>query len=146
MPAGGAIGQNCLGGFWFAHLHSLTLLQNGKRGYSSRTASRPCSPMAQHSPTPLRRWISGSVRSEDEQPLEGVPARVIRLLSDNRVHPSGSPPGGGAAQRLSWHGIGHIMPLRGGVSSRSRPKSISKSMQPTASGSNRALKAALPSP
>ena len=34
--------------------------------------------MAQHSPTPLRRWISGSVRSEDEQPLEGVPARVIR--------------------------------------------------------------------
>jgi hypothetical protein len=103
--------------------------------------------MAQHSPTPLRRWISGSVRSEDEQPLEGVPARVIRLLADNRVHPSGSPRGGGAAQRLSRHGMGQIMPLRGGVSSRSRSKSISKSMQPTASGHNRALKAATsPSP
>ena len=101
--------------------------------------------MAQHPPTPLRRWISGSVRSEDEQPLEGVPARVVRLLGDNRVHPSGSPRGGGAAQRLSRHGIGHIMPLRGGVSYRSRSKSISKSMQPTASGSNGGLKA-FPSP
>ena len=138
------------------------------------TTARPAltqSHMAQHPPTPLRRWglrhprgrataqmvpraarrprsTLGSVRSEDEQPFDGVPARVIRLLAvgHNRVHPSGSPRGSGAAQRLSRHGIGHIKPLRGGVSYRSRSKSISKSMQPSASGHNRALKAASLSP
>ena len=100
--------------------------------------------MALHSPPPLRRWIS-SLESDQEQPekaLDGVPPRVVRLLAEgkNKVHPGGSARGGGSAQRPPRHGLGHVMPLRGGVSFRNRSKSI----QPMACGRSRMLK--VPSP
>ena len=100
--------------------------------------------MALHSPPPLRRWIS-SLESDQEQPekaLDGVPPRVVRLLAEgkNKVHPGGSARGGGSAQRPPRHGLGHVMPLRGGVSFRNRSKSI----QPMACGHSRALKAPCP--